>query len=808
MPENKVQITIEALNKAQEGLSEAKKSLKDLGDASEKGAKQSNTAWASLKGTFAELQQNFLMLSGAFASTLFIRHLIQIGAQAQQVESAFKELTKSAGISGDALISKMSKAAAATVDDSDIMQKAIKGMTQGLSGGDLVQIMEMARVTARTQGIDVKDAYERITDAIANELPRGLRQFGLVTKEQMSILNKAIAAGVEDVDLLSLAYANLQVKLAQMGPVAKTASEELQKLRAVINDFAEKTGGLMVDALTKAVGKLIEFGNAMKAYQKAKMYREFAEEEPDPTKKAALLKIAREADRPEIARAPVVLSKETAAAQLKAEEDRIKAQTAAAEAAKKHAQELEQLRKEFEKWKEQVDNLNPSLDENAKKMNDIGTATDKFIKGGISKDAVKEWKTRAEFFVQMAERMKNQEEYDEKDRKYNQTRVEAAKQYEEQITVYLADELQKRLLAEQEKAKKLRELASKGGADYEAEDAKITARMKKNQAQIRAEFSQRADQARIEAQISEVDRAQKLFQLEPSEAVQQKLTLTKQLLQSQEDYLGTLSETADTTAWRTQADAIEQTRNKFTELNVEAEKYTRTYGEGWARGVKAYQRSMETAFESGEALAKKTAESMETAFGNFLDTTSAGFLDFGKLATQVLADIQRELLRTLVVKPLVGAITGGGGGGGGLAGLLGLIGSFLGGGTGNPMNAPGVNNSLSGWGAGNLAETAFHQGGRVVKLHIGGFPSLKSNEVLSVLEDEEFVIRKEAARKLGPAMLNLVNQGQVPASPAQPGNMTISVPVAITGARISNRDISALRGAIEDVCDGWARKVM
>jgi hypothetical protein len=806
MPENKVQITIEALNKAQEGLSEAKKSLKDLGDASEKGAKQSNTAWASLKGTFAELQQNWLALTGAFASTYFIAHLVEIGAQALQVEGAFKSLAASSKMDSEAFLASMTRASRGTIDASDVMQTAIKGMTQDLSGDDMIRIMDMARVTAITQGVAVAEAYQRISDSIANELPRGLRAFGLMTKEQLSIVNKAIAAGVEDVDLLGLAYLRTQTKLAQMTLEEKNAMEGVQRLKAAYKDLKEELAKPLTHGFT-ALSEWLEkweerFLNFM---AKVQPRNEAAERKRTAF---ALGKIEDWSYGEEIndasRAAEIAFSKQRE----KTAEDRIKAQTAAAEAAKKHAQELEQLRKEFEKWKEQVDNLNPSLDENAKKMNDIGTATDKFIKGGISKDAVTQWKTRAEFFVQMAERIKNQEEYDEKERKYNQTRVEAAKQYEEQITVYLADELQKRLLAEQEKAKKLRELASKGGADYEAEDAKITARMKKNQAQIRAEFSQRADQARIEAQISEVDRAQKLFQLEPSEAVQQKLTLTKQLLQSQEDYLGTLSETADTTAWRTQADAIEQTRNKFTELNVEAEKYTRTYGEGWARGVKAYQRSMETAFESGEALAKKTAESMETAFGNFLDTTSAGFLDFGKLATQVLADIQRELLRTLVVKPLVGAITGGGGGGGGLAGLLGLIGSFLGGGTGNPMNAPGVNNSLSGWGAGNLAETAFHQGGRVVKLHIGGFPSLKSNEVLSVLEDEEFVIRKEAARKLGPAMLNLVNQGQVPASPAQPGNMTISVPVAITGARISNRDISALRGAIEDVCDGWARKVM
>ncbi len=167
---------------------------------------------------------------------------ITLGAKAQQAAASFSIVAKSFGENADEIVAAMKRASAGTVDDSDIMQKAVKGMVQGLSGNQMVEIMKAARVSARVAGEDVKDAYENITDAIANKLPRALIKYGLVTKEQLKVLNKAIADGNDDIDLYGIAMANAGKQSAIFGGVTADTKEELQKLNAIINELKEGIG--------------------------------------------------------------------------------------------------------------------------------------------------------------------------------------------------------------------------------------------------------------------------------------------------------------------------------------------------------------------------------------------------------------------------------------------------------------------------------------------------------------------------------------------------------------------------------------
>ncbi len=171
----------------------------------------------------------------------------EMGARAQQAEDSFRTVAKAAGVSADGIVAAMKRASAETIDDSDLMQKALKGMTQGLSGPDIIKITEIARVSARTAGVDVKTAYEEITDAIANQMPRALRRYGLITQEQMSLVNKAVAAGIEDINLLAVVTANAALKQAQMGEITKTTAEHFQEFRAQINELKETMGKGLID---------------------------------------------------------------------------------------------------------------------------------------------------------------------------------------------------------------------------------------------------------------------------------------------------------------------------------------------------------------------------------------------------------------------------------------------------------------------------------------------------------------------------------------------------------------------------------
>ena len=177
----------------------------------------------------------------------------ELGAKVMQTEESFRLVTKSSGIMADKLIADMKRASAGTVDDSDIMQKAVKGITLGLKSTEMIGIMEAARVSARVAGEDVKTAYENITDAIATGLPKALKRYGLISKEEMAIVNAALKAGVEDVSLYSIAMNNAAIQAAKFGQLNLTAAEGVQIHKARIQDFKESIGTGFVTAVGTAL---------------------------------------------------------------------------------------------------------------------------------------------------------------------------------------------------------------------------------------------------------------------------------------------------------------------------------------------------------------------------------------------------------------------------------------------------------------------------------------------------------------------------------------------------------------------------
>lgn len=60
----------------------------------------------------------------------------------------------------------------------------------------------------------------------------------------------------------------------------------------------------------------------------------------------------------------------------------------------------------------------------------------------------------------------------------------------------------------------------------------------------------------------------------------------------------------------------------------------------------------------GQVMTNITGD-MENAFTDFLDATSDSFMDFGKLATSILEEVYREIIKIAIVKPIVSSIVGG-----------------------------------------------------------------------------------------------------------------------------------------------------
>lgn len=196
-----------------------------------------------------KLKANWIAAAAAIGSAMVVlgkvHEYLEIGAKAEQAAESFRLVGTSAGYSAAQLEifkQKMSEAAAGTVDDSDIMQKAVKGMVLGLNLDQMTNIMEAARISARVAGEDVKTAYEKITDAISTGMPKALRQYGLVTKEEAALVQAALKAGVQDINLYKIAMENAAIQAAKFGQVEDTVAEQLQRNAARRQAAAEGLG--------------------------------------------------------------------------------------------------------------------------------------------------------------------------------------------------------------------------------------------------------------------------------------------------------------------------------------------------------------------------------------------------------------------------------------------------------------------------------------------------------------------------------------------------------------------------------------
>jgi hypothetical protein len=208
-------------------------------------APKATSAMESLKSTYLDCAAKAATAYMAISKAM---EYMDLGAKAAQAEASFRTLAQTSGESADAILTAMKKATDGTVSDSEIMQKSAKAMMLGFSGDQIEQMGEMARLAARTSGEDVGMVFDNIVNAISTNMPRTLKQYGLITKDQMTTVNQALSEGVTDINLYSMAVDNFAVQSAKIGPVLENEAEKLQQHRAQLQATKEALGDLLITA--------------------------------------------------------------------------------------------------------------------------------------------------------------------------------------------------------------------------------------------------------------------------------------------------------------------------------------------------------------------------------------------------------------------------------------------------------------------------------------------------------------------------------------------------------------------------------
>ncbi len=156
----------------------------------------------------------------------------------------------------------MKEVSGGMIDESDLMQRAVKALQQGLNPDQIVSLLEVARSSARIAGIDVAAAFDRITEAAANQQVRGLKSLGIVIDQNKAFEDYANKIGIAK-DALneqqqSQALANAAIEegrrqMAQMGPLLTNEAEQIQINKRAFQELKEEIGKNLIAILKLAM---------------------------------------------------------------------------------------------------------------------------------------------------------------------------------------------------------------------------------------------------------------------------------------------------------------------------------------------------------------------------------------------------------------------------------------------------------------------------------------------------------------------------------------------------------------------------
>lgn len=822
----KIQLVFEALNNANLVFNDLKRQLKDT-------ESQSKDSASGLSGFFNEMKENWVAVTAAVAGVAIAANkgfeYMELGAKAEQAETSFRSVAAAAGESADKILEGMKRAANGTMDDSAIMQKAVKGMVQGLSGDQMVKIMEASRNAAKVAGTDIQTAYESITDAIGNEMPRALKQFGLITKEQMALLNKSMAEGITGVDLYTLAMANAADQSKALGAAQTNNVESIQKLKAFWEETKEVIGkaiwavisGIqslgkgMIDAVMGLVSGAVAaiFGvfslaasglNKLGAMSDEKLAKIQSDYERVKNMSKGFFADAVGATGPKPGSADFVgpvqpgtllaaageVSPTTQASSAKALEDSMKARLAlkAQEADIQKEINLAEIAGKEEEFS-QVDAtrlrlmLTQQLLETQKKnLSSIDTTSQAGPQALANQQkSIDDTKKKiSELTISLADQTGTakvgSEGWIKLQQAMNAYAVAAVNASEKDGALSNTDAIKARIALLKDSISILeieRDKNAIGSAEWLKQQAAIEGVNGAigDQNKLLADTNRQEQEALINQKLYLEDVAEQARTITKAEATEQRIALNKALLVVQQDTLTTIEALGlkGTSAWSTQVGEIKKTEEELLKLNKQMKELTGTFAEGFKDAFNQYIYDAQTAFQEGVKLAQDTAQAMEQAFSDFFFDMFTGKLKhLSDYINSFFQSVARAMANMMAQKTSVAIASG-------------ISNYFGGGGSGSMSNATtGAGDLGGGAPIGHVGGYIMHAGGLIPRFHIGG---LASDERPIIAQTGEGILSRK-----GMAAFDRLNNGD--------SGSGGSVSVAVTVENKSSQPVTAKTGDV------------
>ena len=240
--------------------------LKQFSDTGKQSLGQIGDAAKSQMGVVDQLQNHWVAAGAAIAAAwMTVNKAVEYmdaGAKALQIESSFRIMAESSAVNADKMIANMRSLTRQTIDDSDLMQKSIKLMTMGYDPAQIERFSSVVVTASQIVGQTVGETYDTLADAIATKMPRALVRMGAVTREQMKVVNAAVAAGASEMSLYELSMANLELKTLQLRGTQDQATVALQAFHAEVKEAKETVGKYAIEGVQVLWEGLKKLGGA------------------------------------------------------------------------------------------------------------------------------------------------------------------------------------------------------------------------------------------------------------------------------------------------------------------------------------------------------------------------------------------------------------------------------------------------------------------------------------------------------------------------------------------------------------------
>jgi hypothetical protein len=253
MAKDKIEIEVIA-----KGLEKVQKDLEKL----TKQGKQTKEGFMSMKSAAAA----FAAIMTGVVVTAIRRVAIESARFIQSMDAAQKQF----GVAGDKILKTLRRVSKGTIADTQLITSANRAMalnvTQDLD--KMASLLEVARIRAKSMGIDTNQAFNDIVIGIGRQSPKILDNLGIMIKGFAATAKGMSQAEAQQL-LLNKVLEDGQRIIRGAGEDVTTAAERFQQMSANIDNLKNSFGIALISNMDNAIKRFERFGTSLDDIEKS-----------------------------------------------------------------------------------------------------------------------------------------------------------------------------------------------------------------------------------------------------------------------------------------------------------------------------------------------------------------------------------------------------------------------------------------------------------------------------------------------------------------------------------------------------------